>query len=51
LDVFAGAFLVFGLILLVSTLAVMLVVSRWAVRAQNRSRLEMKRHVQRIEQL
>jgi hypothetical protein len=50
MDVFSSAFLVFGLILLVSMLVVVLLVSRWTVHARNRSRLEMKRHVQRMEQ-
>jgi hypothetical protein len=49
MDVFSGAFLVFCLILLVVILATVLVVSWWTVRARNRARLEMKRHVQGIE--
>jgi hypothetical protein len=49
MDMFSGPFLVFGLILLVSILATVLVVFWWAGRARYRARLEMKRHVQGME--
>jgi hypothetical protein len=50
MDAFSGAFLVIGLILFVSILAVVLVVSCWTMRAPSRARLEMKRHVHGMEQ-
>jgi hypothetical protein len=50
MDMSSGAFLVFALIALVSILAIVLPVSWWTARARKRARLEMKRHVQGIEQ-
>ena len=49
MDAFSGAFLVFGLILLVSILVGVVVVSCRTVRARSRARLEMKRHVAGME--
>jgi len=50
MDVFSGAFLIFALIALVSILGIVLPLSWWTARARMRARLEMKRHVQGIEQ-
>jgi hypothetical protein len=49
MDAFAGAFLVFATILLGSILAAVLVAIWWNIRARRRDRLELKRHVQKIE--
>lgn len=49
MDAFAGAFLIFGVILLGSILAVVLVAYWWSIRARKRARLELKRHVQKTE--
>jgi hypothetical protein len=47
MDVFAGAFLFFALVVLGCVLAAALLAFWWTIRARNMARLEMKRHVQR----
>ena len=49
MDAFAGALLLFAVIFIGSILAVVLVAFWWGVRARKRDRLEMKRHVQKME--